>query len=71
MAYQAKAIGGQSGHILSLNMVLVSGEPFLAIWCVFCPVSPHCPREKSSACGRDCLLVAVVQEPPTGYIYKI
>ena len=71
MGYQAKAISGQSGHILSLNMVLLSGGPFQAIWCVFCPVAPHGHREKSSACGRDCLLVAVVQEAPTGYIYKI
>ena len=28
MAYQAKAIGGQSGHILSLNMVLLSDRRF-------------------------------------------
>ena len=48
MAYQAKAIGGQSGHILSLNMVLVTlslVSPF-KLFGVYFALCPHIAPEK-------------------------
>jgi len=45
MVYQAKAISGQSGHILSLNMVLSLVGPFM-LFGVYFALCPHMAPEK-------------------------